>query len=64
MPDLESNYRANGKYLHTPRLEAWIKEDAGTPVWQLLIGTCTGHIRYHIGEVQAQRQVLRSRITN
>jgi hypothetical protein len=64
VPDLESNYRSNGKYLHTPRLEAWIKEDAGTPVWQLLIGTCTGHIRYHIGEVQAQRQVLRSRITN
>jgi DinB family protein len=64
VPDLESNYRSNGKYLRTPRLEAWIKEDAGTPAWQLLTGTCVGHIRYHVGEIQAQRQVLRSRITN
>ncbi len=64
VPDLESNYRSNGKYLHTPRLEAWIREDAGTPVWQLLTGTCVGHIRYHVGEVQALRQVVRSRITN
>lgn len=63
VPDLEGNYRSNGRYLHTPRLEAWIKEDAGTPVWQLLTGTCVGHVRMHFGEVQALRQVLRSQIT-
>lgn len=62
VPDLEQNYRSNGTYLTSPRLEAWIKEDASTPVWRHVAGTCVGHVRVHVGEVQALRQVLRSRI--
>jgi hypothetical protein len=62
VPDLERNYRSNGMYLGSPRLQEWIKEDAGTPVWELLAGTCTGHVRAHFGEVKTQLQVLRSRV--
>ena len=63
VPDLRNNYQSNGMYLSTARLEAWIEEDRGTPVWQFIAGTCVGHIRRHMGEVQALLQVMRSRIT-
>ncbi|MDQ6721238.1 MAG: hypothetical protein M3003_10660 [Candidatus Dormibacteraeota bacterium] len=61
VPDLERNYRSNGMYLSSPRLEGWIKEDAGTPIWQFVAGPCVGHVRVHMGEVTALLQVLRSR---
>jgi hypothetical protein len=60
-PDLERNYASNGAYLGSPRLASWIKDDSGTPAWEFLTGTCTGHVRYHMGEVQTQLQVLRGR---
>jgi DinB family protein len=63
VPDIARNYSSNGMYESSPMREAWIKEDAGTPVWQLVTGTCVGHVRTHMGEVQALRQVLRSRLT-
>ena len=64
VPDLERNYRSNRMYLSSPRLEAWIKEDSGTPVWEFLVGTCAGHVRAHFGEVKTQLQVLRSRVAS
>jgi hypothetical protein len=60
VPDLERNYRTNGLYASSPRLEEWIKEDSGTPVWQFLIGSCIAHVRFHLGEVNAQRELMRS----
>lgn len=62
VPDLARNYASNGAYVRSPRLESWIREDSGEPAWQFLIGTCTGHVRYHMGEVRTQLQVLRSRV--
>lgn len=62
VPDLEHNYESNGMYLGSPRLQAWIEEDSGTPVWSFLTGACSGHVRMHIGEIQAQRQVMRNRV--
>jgi hypothetical protein len=62
VPDLERNYASNGAYLQVPRIESWIKDDAGSRVWEFLTGTCTGHVRYHMGEVRTQLQVLRSRV--
>jgi hypothetical protein len=63
VPDLDGNYRSNVVYGSLPQLDAWIKEDIGTPTWRMVTGPCVGHVRVHLGEVQALRQVLRSRVT-
>jgi DinB family protein len=60
VPDLERNYAANGAYVKAPNVASWIKDDSGEPVWQFLIGTCNGHLRFHVGEVRTQLQVLRA----
>ena len=58
VPDMEAHMASYTAYQH-PGFRAEIADLLGQPIWRLLIGPCSGHLREHLGELDVLKQVMR-----
>ena len=58
VPDMEAHMSSYPAYQH-PGFRVEIADLLGQPIWKLLIGPCSGHMREHLGELDILMQVIR-----
>lgn len=58
VPDMAAHEAAYLEY-QRPGFRAEVGHLVATPVWRLLLGPCTGHVRSHLGEMEFLKQALR-----
>jgi len=58
VPDMEAHMAASTAYQH-PGFRAEIADLLGQPIWRLLSGPCSGHMREHLRELDVLKQILR-----
>jgi hypothetical protein len=58
VPDMEAHMATYPAYQH-PGFRAVIAGLLGQPIWRLLSGPCSGHMREHLGELDVLKQTLR-----
>ena len=58
VPQVEAHLAPYPAYRHSGFQEEIVGQDK-MPVWRLITGPCIGHVRGHIGEMQAMKAVLR-----
>jgi DinB superfamily len=58
VPEMEAHMASYRAYQH-PGFRAEIADLLGQPIWRLLSGPCSGHMREHLGELDVLKQVMR-----
>jgi len=58
VPEMEAHMASYKAYQH-PGFRAEIADLLGNPIWRLLIGPCSGHMREHLGELDVLKHVMR-----
>lgn len=58
VPEMEAHMASYPSYQH-PGFRAEISDLLGQPIWRLLSGPCSGHMREHLGELDVLKQVIR-----
>jgi hypothetical protein len=58
VPEMEAHMASYTVYQH-PGFRAEIADLLGQPIWRLLSGPCSGHMREHLGELDVLKQVMR-----
>jgi hypothetical protein len=58
VPEMEAHMASYPAYQH-PDFRAEIADLLGQPIWRLLSGPCSGHMREHLGELDVLKQVMR-----
>ncbi len=61
VPEMEAHMAAYPAYQH-PGFRAEISGLLGQPIWRLLSGPCSGHMREHLGELNLLKQILRESV--
>jgi DinB family protein len=59
IPNMEAHMASYTAYQH-PGFRAEIADLLGQPMWRLLSGPCSGHMREHLGELDVLKQVMRA----
>jgi hypothetical protein len=57
VPEMEAHMAAYPAYQHLG-FRAEIADLLGLPIWRLLSGPCSGHLREHLGELNLLKQIL------
>jgi hypothetical protein len=60
VPEAEAHMAAYPAY-QQPGFRAETADLLGVPIWRLLSGPCSGHIREHVGELNVLKQFLRAK---
>ena len=58
VPEMEAHMASYKAYQH-PGFRAEIADLLGKPIWRLLSGPCSGHMREHLGELDVLKHVMR-----
>ncbi len=58
VPEMEAHMASYPAYQH-PGFRSEIADLLGQPIWRLLSGPCSGHMREHLGELDVLKQVIR-----
>ena len=58
VPDMEAHMATYPAYQHSG-FRAEIADLLGQPIWKLLSGPCSGHMREHLGELNVLKRTLR-----
>jgi hypothetical protein len=61
VPEMEAHMAAYPAY-QQPGFRAEIADLLGLPIWRLLSGLCSGHLREHLGELNLLKQILRGSV--
>lgn len=61
VPEMEAHIAAYPAY-QQPGFRAEIADMLDLPIWRLLSGACSRHLREHLGELHKLKQILRGRV--
>ena len=60
-PEIEAHMSAYPAYQRS-NFRAEIADLLGQPIWRLLSGPCSGHLREHLGEMNLLKQIMRESV--